>query len=349
MTPETLRIDMIFRGVGRIAKASGTTDPVVRRRIKGMLREFASDGRLDLLKAIRDGQLDLMTVYDAYRRRSVHELPLGATVQSLDHAFTAWKDSLVVPRDASKKHVESLETSRRYFNGVNESAQVNDLPAILDELRESLGKAHPRSFNLARAAALAFVRSTLKRSHPLYVAVAAVEPRKVTKQHAHHPLSVAEMRKYFPNPKANVLDAMAWSMATTGMHQSEYWGQWHTLADRIHIAGTKRKGRVRDVPRIFTPTVPAMHRRTFENKVRERSKAFTVRDLRRTYAHWLEEAQIPRTRRRTYMGHGEGDVTGLYEKHEVTAYLAEDTAKLKAFLARRHTIRHTVGKQRRPA
>jgi hypothetical protein len=43
-------------------------------------------------------------------------------------------------------------------------------------------------------------------------------------------------------------------------------------------------------------------------------------------------AQIPRTRRKLYLGHGKQDVTGLYERHEVTAFLVEDAQKLERYL-----------------
>lgn len=55
-------------------------------------------------------------------------------------------------------------------------------------------------------------------------------------------------------------------------------------------------------------------------------------DLRRTYATWMEAAQIPRTRRRQYMGHSTGDVTDIYEQHEVDQYLIDDAAKLEEFV-----------------
>lgn len=55
-------------------------------------------------------------------------------------------------------------------------------------------------------------------------------------------------------------------------------------------------------------------------------------DLRRTYANWLEAAGIPRTRRKLYMGHAVGDITGMYELHEVQNHLAADAAKLTSYL-----------------
>jgi integrase len=97
------------------------------------------------------------------------------------------------------------------------------------------------------------------------------------------------------------------------------------------------------VPLVLAPTPPTMHRRTFEDKLREQTaRAITPYDLRRTYANWMEAAGVPRTRRRLYLGHGAGDVTGLYELHEVAAHLAADASLLRAFLGLSHTKGHTM-------
>lgn len=342
MTPETLRIDRTFKGVGRIAKATGTMDPAMRRKLSRMLDVLYEDGRFDILRAIRDGELVLLEVYDAYQRRSLHELPVGDLMKNLADTMKAWIDGLLVPRDVSAKHAESLETSRRYFARHEPKAMLNDLPRVLEELRETLGRKHPRSFNLARTAALAFVRSTLKKSHALYVAVMAVEPRKVSKATKRTPLTVAQLRNLFPSPESDWLDAIAWGMATTGMHAKEYWGRWHVEADRVHIVGTKRGGRVRDVPLVRVPAVPKYNRRKFEDDLRARTRTIVVYDLRRTYANWMESAGIPRTRRKLYLGHGASDVTDLYERHEVAAFLIEDAAKLRGVLNLQPTEIHTM-------
>jgi hypothetical protein len=306
-----------------------------------MLTALHEDGRLDLLREIRDGRLAILEVYDAYRRRALQELPVGEGLRPVAGAMKAWIRSLVVPRDYSRKHVQSLESSRRYFERAKAAAIVAELPELLERLRESLGCEHPRSFNLARSAALAFLRAKVKRSHPLYLQAQAVERRKEQRRESHRPLSVEDMRAAFPSPQTDRLDEIAWSMATTGMHQAEFWGRWSIDRDRIHIEGTKRRARVRDVPLIWLPVVPRLDRRTFEDRLRERTRAFVARDLRRTYANWLEAAGIPRTRRKLYMGHSVGDVTGLYELHEVTAFLAGDAEKLRVFLGL-PTIAHTL-------
>lgn len=329
MSPETLRIDRTFRGVGRIKRQTGTTNPAVRAKISRMLTALHEDGRLDILRAIRDG-LPMLTVYDAYQRKTLEALPVGTTAQDLDTAFGAWMDGAT---DYSDDHLRSLGASRKVLAGAIKDARVADLPRVLEKLRGTVGAKYARTFNLARAAALAFIRSTLKRNHPLWLAVAAVEVRKVKATKKKTPLTVIQLRNYFPHPESDELDAIAWTMATSGMHQKELWGQWENHASHIRILGTKREGRVRDVPLIFAPTVPRMHRRTFEDKLRERTgRAIVPYDLRRTYSNWMESAGIPRTRRRLYMGHGEKDVTDLYEQHEVAEYLAEDAEKLRRHL-----------------
>ncbi len=340
MTPQTLGIDRSFRGVGRIKKATGTTIPAVRAKISRMLTALHQDGRLDILRAIRDGKLTLMQVYDAYQRKQLDTLPLAATMKPLAKTMKAWIEGLT-DNDCSAKHRESLETSRRYFEKAKKKAMVADLPVILEGLRTTLGAKRPRSFNLAKSAAQTFLRSTLKKSHPLYLSVQAVELRKVPKNTKRTPLTVEQMRGFFPHPETDWLDAIAWGMATTGMHAKEYWGEWSILADRIHVGGTKAKGRNRDVPLIQRPAVPKFNRRKFEDDLRDRTRAIVVYDLRRTYANWLESAGIPRTRRKLYMGHSASDITDLYERHEVAAFLTDDAKKLRDFLSL-HTESHTM-------
>jgi integrase len=56
-----------------------------------------------------------------------------------------------------------------------------------------------------------------------------------------------------------------------------------------------------------------------------------VYDLRRSFAVWMEDAGIPRSRRKHYLGHSAGDVTGLYERRELLAWLEEDAGRLRAY------------------
>ena len=51
-----------------------------------------------------------------------------------------------------------------------------------------------------------------------------------------------------------------------------------------------------------------------------------------SFSHWLEEAAITRTRIKMYMGHAAKDVTDLYLRHELAAYLESDAALLREYL-----------------
>lgn len=348
----TFLIDRRFRHIGRIKRASGTTHAPTFRRMDEMLDGLWERGRLDLLRAVRDGQLAPLQLWNAYRVGELERLPRPEALRPLDAAWRTWRESLDVPTDCSAKHKESLETSRRYLAKLRPNATIDELPQLVEQLRTTLGKKHRRSFNLLRSAALAFARDTLKKSHPVWLAVAAVEPVKVPKTTRRRPLTVAELRALFPHRETDPIDAIAWGMATSGMGASEYWGSWAVQPDRIHIEGTKREGRVRDVPLVLALATPAMHRRTFEDKLRERTSKITPYDLRRTYANWLEAAGIPRTRRRLYMGHGARDVTDLYETHEVATFLAEDARRLANLLGSEqmsHHISHHSPKNKRRA
>jgi integrase len=332
MTPVTLLIDRAFPGVGRIKKASGTTLPAVRRKMNKMLTELYETGRLDLLRDIRDNRLTLMEALDAWQRRALDSLATGATAQKLAVAMQKWIDKQVPGVDYSAKHIKSLRTSLGYLLGVNRNAMVNDLPELLETLRDTLGSKHARSFNLARSNAMSFVRATLKRSHPLYLAIQAVEKRTEPKAAPRPDITVEWMRGMFPDRSDRVADA-AWSMALTGMGPSEYWGKWEVMSDRVRVYGTKREARHRDVPLIVAPMSPRISSDNFLRKVTALTDGrIAPYDFRRTFARWMERSGVVRARRRAYMGHAAGDVTDLYERSEIDAYLASDAKQIRQYL-----------------
>lgn len=338
----SLIIDRVFRSVGRIKRASGTNNPAVKRKLDRMLTKLFDDGEIGLLRDIRDGRRTPLEVYDAVQRDKVKLLVGGNTSKPLAKAMRAW----LADFRCSPKHRESIESSIRYIERHRRRARVADIADVVGDLRVKIGRDHPRTWNLLRSHAQAFIRETLRRSHRLWIEVAAWEPLEVKSTRKPRTLTVRELRDRFPAPDADPVDAIAWGMAMTGMLQHEYWGRWEVRTDRVHVSGTKREGRDRDVPLVWRPAVPQLHRRTFENKVRERCPDMEARDLRNTYATWMEDAAIPRTRRRMYLGHGKKDVTDLYERREVDAFLAEDAERLRLSLGLSHGKPHELRVQK---
>src|SRR5881396_2348509 len=63
----TYRLDRTFPGVGRIAKASGATTRTEFHNRDALLTRLYNQGRLDLLRAIQAGTLNVTEVYAADR------------------------------------------------------------------------------------------------------------------------------------------------------------------------------------------------------------------------------------------------------------------------------------------
>lgn len=325
--------------VGRIAVASGTNRVPTFKRLNEMLTALNETGRDDILRAIRDGDLLPLSVYDAFRSNELHRLPLGKELLPLKETMTLWNQSAEV----SKQRKADNKSGIKRLSG--KVALVANLPDALIAVRSDLAREqHPAQFNRIRATALAFVRDSLKRSHRLYGEVRDVPLMKEVRAPERHTLSWAEMQE-----KAGKLTdardrAAFYGMVMTGMGPKEWYVDGWKLGDgRVTIYGAKRKSRSRIVPALYHggyfchPLPPSdVARPREQRRFGERLlHLVSIRpyDLRRTYANWLEAAGVPRTRRKSYLGHAGGDVTSLYERHEVAQFLAEDARRIEAYLA----------------
>lgn len=322
----TKRLDRRFRHVGRIKREWGTDHKPTIRAMEGMLTTLFATGHLDLLRGLQDKTYSPLQVYDAFRTNSLERLPSARTIVPLVATMREW----IRVKKCSEEHRASLRQSLRYIEAIAKTtATLADLPGIVLKLDASLPDS---SFNHLRVHVLGFLRSALKRSHPLYIAVWDIEPHTITATRETHPLTVAEMvdltKALSPGHARN-----AWGMALSGMGPKEYWGRWNIGVDRIHIFGTKRQGRDRDVPLIQRISVPYATPKAFAEALKHVDEnVSTPYDMRRSYANWMEAAGIIRARRKMYLGHGKKDVTDLYEKHQVSAFLVEDAEAARRFI-----------------
>jgi integrase len=322
----TFVLDRQFRGVGRIKRASGTTDPKQFKLLDAMLTTLYRAGRIDILQAIYTGHLTPLEVWSRFRLGELDRLPTVEAMKPLKDSLEQWlkeADTGKWNRQGRKYAVNAILRLAR------KSATVTDLPQLLRDYAATAKG--PTMFNRTRAAMMAFVRDTLGRSHPIYPKLMDVRVKREAKREG-NPQTVAQLtalaEKLHP-----AYAAIAWSMALTGMGPGELWGHWSIKKDRIHIRGTKRSGRVRDIPFIRPIAKPTRPYRPFLEALGEASDDMVKPyDLRKTFAVWMEEAGIPRTRRRLYMGHGQQDVTDLYERHDVDRFLAEDAERMRKVL-----------------
>jgi integrase len=384
----SLVVDKRYPELGRLKRATGTTDPTIYKLYVAMLDTLYASGRLDILRALKDRRVTFAEVWEVYRPMKdrpadLNRLPSVETVRKLfvveapagvdpltlvgtrddDGAFSLWLRGL----DCGDFHRNAVAVHARQLARVAPSllgATVADVPTLVQKCRARALAARPqrrRMFNGVRTSAITFLKAMVGRAHPLYGAALEVERLKETRKKG-RPMEPAEARALRDALNAVTPGAgdAVWAMCCTGMGPKEYWQTpWTVTVDRVRIHGTKREGRVRDVPLVDAAAVaggPRSAQKTVIHRLYQISHgaqasggtrrgvrrpspfptawpvAHTAYDGRRTFSHWMAEAGIERARRISYMGHGSVDMTDLYERHQVETHLRRDAEKLRRYL-----------------
>ena len=356
----TLPIDVIVLGV-RIKKQSGVTTKAERDDLVAMLRTLPKQGHLEIVRGIQAGRWSLLEVYAHYVAGTLAQLYGPQDDQQLDPVVDGWLDRALCAdgtRDNRRDAFKALRALER------RTLFLRDLPELLKTYRARCEEVkHPRTFNIARTAVQAFLRDTLGKRKPLTLAVADV-PKLAERKQGRAGLVLPEavaIRDQLPHDAALAW----WSMVLTGMGPKEFFVDgFDVLADRVLIHGAKTEGRERAVPLIDTPVRPALTkdgytsalRRLSGRRLRESLTAqldrkptpqeltaaaqakgaqpwkVTPYQARKTFARWMEEARIPRTRRNRYRGHGTQDIGDNYERYEVDGYLRDDAKAMREYL-----------------
>lgn len=329
----SLLFDRRFPGVGRIRTATGTKDPALMRKLDRMLTNLfeANPPRLDVLRAIQEGRLRPLEVYEMQLAGDLSTIPGGNGLEVLRDVWTAWVEDTPHPKTKTARRL-ALPVLEGYC--ASTLPLVAHLPKAVRQYRAACARAEtPAAFNRVRATVLAFIRDYIGLTDVLHVEVSGIQRLEEVKHKRPAPTlaTVLQVRELL-EPEVG---AMWWSMVRTGMGLEEYWGRWEAGPVTVAIHGTKRRSRDRIIPRVGQITPPAMHRKTFELRL----KAFTTTnaqgldvepyDARRAFAHVLELAGIPMTRRKQYMGHSvKGDVTEGYTATALAPFIPEDAAAM---------------------
>ena len=330
-------IDRAFPGIGRVRKASGTSDAGTHKAILAMFTMLVKKGRLDLVRAWADGLIHAMDLYDRYRTEKLDLLPSAETMRPL------WKVADEWLRKVPAKQVHRSRSVRHSWAALKRlpqpaSASIAHLPALLAAYRgQCEAKGTAQMFDNTRNNVRAFLRDTVGTTHPLYQAVTQVKPLPARRK-AHHPFSRTSLPVFLAamrDAHGSAIEQMARTLAFTGMRPEEYWHDWTVEPDgTLRVRTAKQRGRT-TYRRVFLatePIRPVVARRTFEDKMRAVTRHHVCYDLRRTFMHLMEQARIPRSRRMYYLGHAAGDVSGLYEEHEVDEYLLADRRRFARYL-----------------
>ncbi len=124
-----------------------------------------------------------------------------------------------------------------------------------------------------------------------------------------------------------------WSLCVTGMRPSEFWGDWEIEGNLVRVNGTKTENAERLIPLLYPVVKPALTYRQFNRRLEKLSASVRARAGRKCFARWMNEAGIPRTRRRAYLGHAtREDVTDRYEGYSPEQYFDKDRRRLRDFI-----------------
>jgi len=337
----TLMIDRKFGHIGRIQKASGTNDKKTFKAIVAMLDELWSTGKHPILKEIKRGIVSPLEVYSFFSQGRLDHLPSAATLRPIIPTIYDFIDQHNIADYTKKRYKDEL----RKFAAVVGNIRISDLPTAVKKYRKHCSKKNThKTFNHAKAVITSYLSNTLGKSHILWQQVTDVKRLKEQKKINGIHLSVPEAEELFDALPTEYAE-MAEALCVTGMMWKEYAVDgWTIKKDRIHIKGVKRTGRDRIVPLIQKIEKPTRGILAFRKAIKKVRSDIKVGDFRKTYLFWLSESEIPRNRRRLYMGHGNTDTTDIYEPKQVKAFLNKDAEKIRDWILKQRvdaTIRET--------
>lgn len=325
----SLKIDRVFPKIGRISRASGIPNtPEGRKKFKrlnAMLTDLFTGGKWDYLVRLRKREITPLQLWAAYQTQTLGAIPTPDLTQPLKAAMEAW----IATSPTGKHNKAGRQNAVDILAALAPKAEVVEIAEVLAKYQQS---AKPSMFNHVKTHCQRFVALTFGKEHRLYTALLRVERLKVQRKRKRG-LTKEEALAVFaflPEPYRTFFRHLCY----TGMRPAEYLGgDWEVRQDRIEVHGTKTAGSERIIPlvvgvtRVERVSLPML--RHHLNKWPEgKLEPYTAR---RTFDHAMEEAGIPRSRRLMYMGHQGKDITDLYERPHLTAYLREDGEKLRGF------------------
>lgn len=331
-------IDREFPEIGRI-RVRKKMPKQVRDDYNAMLTALYRQGRHDVLVALRDKVFPLEQLYAAFASSGLAKLPTAEALVELTPAWDTWLARLWAMPPQLRQSAEHLRMhkymGRKLTALVGVGGSLRDIPRALETARKQLVH-KPRTFNKLHASASAFLRDTLRASHPLYKLMADYTQLDTGRKRKPNPQTVAQLVALEAVLSPQIMTAL-WSMATTGMIPREYWVDgWEVALGglALHIHGGKREARDRVIPSLGRCAASGVGHDYVRRQLHLLTNGATLaKDMRNTFMTWMSEAGIPRARRMIYMGHTVGDISALYEHQEVLDYIRQDRERFVAWLA----------------
>lgn len=328
-------IDRTFKGIGRIARATGTDDVETVNAMKVMLSELYKTGRWNFLEAIRDGKLTMLQVYEKWTTQSLNQNPTVEGMLPAEETLRNWANAY----DGITEHTRDnyLYNIGQLMKLAKADATVSDIPSILKKYKERCKKKDvARQFNNTRNTVRSFLKDTFSAFHPLYqevVATAALNERPKNPNKAYPITDILALEKKV-SPK---VWQTVWTCYLTGVGYKEFKNGLKDCDTHIFVTGDKVKDgrRNRTIPRIEKPLtlVPLIAEKRLRINLGKVSD-IGIYELRHSYSLLLREAGVPDLRVRQYMGHLPKNLTDAYGEAEMTTFLSADAEKVRAYITK---------------
>lgn len=330
-----------------VRKATGCPEHPDAMRVEAALLLLAKHGRRDLIEAFAQGFIRGPELAASVEHYGVSFHLTAERAVQLAPAVAAWLAKADLAPVTKRDYGYGFTALQRR----SAKASVAELPALLTSYAR---RAKPVMFQRVKAAVQSFVSATVQRGQhsDLWRDVAAIKGRRPRRRQVGTGLPPAIARLVAETLAAQfgaIYGATWWTLCCSGMGRSELWrSKWKVQLDHLVIPGTKTAHRPRIVPLVATPVRPPMSDERFADALAAVGATLHIPKLtiyvgRRTWAHFLELANIPPSRQAALMGHSPKDVPGLYREHDPRPYLADDTKALRAVIGADPTYVRAVG------
>lgn len=335
------RIDRQFKGVGRIALASGTQDKRTFRKLDVMLTELHESGHVDVLKAIRDRRVSLQEVYQARRAGNLTYLAGDLVLlRNLWDSVDQWIPRSAKAKQSRRRYATSWGSLRR-SGSISAHATVQDLAAVDWRALRDAWEAGPADWNRMRAAVSRFLTVTLgDKYHPFRREVIHPDRFPLADEPEGRVPDLPPVRfwELVEACDERIRDSIV-CLAVTGMRVGEYMAlEPHHLLPHTHqirVPGTKTR-RSRDTIRVgpeawgwVEAAVPSPLRYGWLRKWFKRAASkigqpeLTLHDLRHLRGQVLSEAGMPEAQIAVALRHTDLRTTRRYTRQRDHGKAAE--------------------------
>lgn len=294
--------DSTIPGVGRLVLSTpARTKREYQGTWKPLLLRLKKEGYLDILRAIKRGDLSLGTVYALEQQGQLsYALHHVLAQQPLGIAVDRWLPGSAPAQATRTRYAgawSSLYTHTDLIRG-GPIAQLRDVPWRALRAQWARSDSHWKQL---RNAVSKFLSDTFGKHSPFRLQVMQAypdctpAPRLVT-------LSPKDFRAIL-NRIDEGYHALYYTLVITGMRVGEYMActEFHVQGSMVHVPGTKTRKAARRVPihpqyqQVIRDAIPCPISRDWMYRVWKRAAAeegfnVTLHDLRHCHGQWLHEA-----------------------------------------------------------